>query len=248
MAVNHHIQGGLSIGRSSEQLLMEDLILESIKFYGFDLMYLPRKTVNENDVLNEDVLNTYSSSHTIEMYLNNVDGFGGDSTLFSKFGLEIRDSASFLVSKRRWHELVGRHAVSQLTTRPTEGDILYFPLTKSFFEIRKVDAKNPFFQVGKLYTYRLDCELYQFSHERFGTGIKEIDEITKAFSTDINLWGIELEENEGSILMETMSQSKLIKEEFIITNIIPNSQNEDFTNLNSVLDFSCKNPFGEPIK
>jgi hypothetical protein len=150
---------------------MEDIIIECLKIYGFDTYYIPRKSVNEDDILGEDVLNKYSSAYPLEMYMQNVTGFEGDGDLLTKFGVEFRDTATFIVSRRRWDEVIARSGDAVLTTRPAEGDIIYFPLTKAFFEIKRVESTDPFFQVGKLYVYKLQCELMQYSSEVFDTEI-----------------------------------------------------------------------------
>ena len=102
MATSHYFQSGVPGGRSSEQLLIEDLIIECMKIYGFDTYYLPRKTVYEDGILNEDALNSYDDAYALEMYMQNVTGFEGDGDLLTKFGVEIRDTATFLVARRRW--------------------------------------------------------------------------------------------------------------------------------------------------
>ena len=150
MATNFYFQSGVPGGRSSEQLLMEDIIIECLKIYGFDVYYIPRESVNEDEILTEDPLNKYSNAYPLEMYMSNVTGFEGEGDLLTKFGVEIRDSATFIVARRRWDEAVGQTGNSVSSVRPTEGDVLYFPLTKSYFEIRRVETRDPFFQVGKL--------------------------------------------------------------------------------------------------
>lgn len=245
MPVNHYYQHGYNQGEDSEQELISDLIIESIRIYGFDMIYLPRQSVNVDDILNEDVLNKYDYGYPIEMYLSSVDGFEGEGSLLSKFGLEIRDSATLVVAKKRWHELVQANGTTQLSTRPTTGDIIYFPLTKAFLEIREVKTKNPFFQIGKLYVYSLSCELMQFSHERFNSGIQEIDEIPEAFSLDILPFGLELEE-EGFLLLEEDDKSKFILEGFEVMERDKQSQNEQFTRQVGSVLFSKNNPFGDP--
>ncbi len=243
MSVNHYFQTGVPQGRSSEQLLVEDLVIECMKIYGFETNYLTRKSQNLDLILNEDPLNNYEKSYQIEMYLKNVDGFGGEPALLSKFGVELRDQATFIVSKRRWDQIVGRSGTAVLTSRPAEGDIIYFPLTKSYFEIKYVEAFNPFFQLGKLYVYELTCELLQYSAERIITDDGEIDSLTNN-SLDILSYEFLLED--GSLLnLEYETLSSLILESFSIESIDLRSQNEDFQGEISVLDFTEKNPFGE---
>ena len=148
--VNRYFQSGKTIGRASEQNLYEDLIIESMRIYGFEVYYLPRKVYNQDNILTEDPYNSYENAYPIEMYMENLEGFAGEDELVTKFGLEIRDQANFIVSRRRWVDTVGSTGTTVLSQRPAEGDIIYFPLTQSFFEIRKVDSQTPYFQAGKL--------------------------------------------------------------------------------------------------
>ena len=207
MSVNHYFQTGVPQGRSSEQLLVEDLVIECLKIYGFETNYLTRKVQNLDGILNEDPLNNYENSYQLEMYLKNIDGFGGDQMLLSKFGVEIRDQATFIVSKRRWDEVVGRSGTAVLSSRPAEGDIVFFPITNSYFEIKYVEALNPFFQLGKLYVYELTCELLQYSSERIVTGVDAIDSIT---TNSLDILSYEFLLEDGDLLnleYETLSLS-----------------------------------------
>ena len=244
MATNFYFQSGIPGGRSSEQLLMEDIIIECLKIYGFDTYYIPRVAVNEDDILGEDVLNRYSSAYPLEMYMQNVTGFEGDGDLLTKFGVEFRDTATFIVSRRRWDEVIARSGDAVLTTRPAEGDIVYFPLTKAFFEIKRVESTDPFFQVGKLYVYKLQCELMQYSSEVFETGVSEIDNIASGDSLDVNAFNLLLQSGDRALL-EEYSPAGIILQSYNLSTILPNVDNEDFRGDISVLDFSERNPFGE---
>jgi hypothetical protein len=244
MATNFYFQSGIPGGRSSEQLLMEDIIIECLKIYGFDTYYIPRQAENEDLILGEDVLEKYEHAYPLEMYMQNVNGFEGDGDLLTKFGVEIRDTATFVVARRRWDEVIARSGDAVLTTRPAEGDIVYFPLTKAFFEIKRVDATDPFFQVGKLYVYKLQCELMQYSSEIFDTGVSEIDSLASDKDFDINNFNVLLETGDR-FLLEYYSESSLVLESYQLNTILPNTQNENFTSEISVLDFSETNPFGE---
>jgi len=161
-----------------EQLLVEDLVIEALKIYGLDLYYLPRTTRDEVDYLyGEDGLKQYRTAHAIEMYLENVTGFDGDQDFISKFGLEIRDEITMLVSRLRF-----RYTVNGLT-RPNEGDLIYIPMTTSFFEITDVESENDqamFYTLGRgrggnVYVYALKLKQYVFSNEIIETGIADID-------------------------------------------------------------------------
>lgn len=165
---------------TGEQQLYEDLIVEFIKIHGDDMWYIPRAFVNKDEIYGEDDLSEYNSAYLIEIYVRSYDGFQGDGSFVSKFGLEIRDQVTFTISKRRFEEDIGN---AESIFRPREGDLLYFPLNRKVFEIKYVDNKPFFYPFGELFTYDLYCENFEYSSERFNTGIPEIDSI-KILSTD----------------------------------------------------------------
>lgn len=164
-------------GTPSEQRLYEDLIIESLKIYGLDVYYLPREIVKLDELFGEDILSKFDENYTIEMYMANFDGFQGDGTLFTKFGVRISDEATFIVSKRRWEDLVSSSNNLVSSFRPNEGDLIYYPLTKSLFQIKFVEHELPFRQLGAVQTYQLRCELMEYSDERIETGVDELDDI-----------------------------------------------------------------------
>ena len=161
----------------SEQYLYEDIVIESLKMYGQDVYYLPRDIVNEDDIFGDDVPSRFNSSHKIEMYIENIEGFDGDGDLFTKFGVEIRDQATFVVARRRWTQTVGRYDNEINSVRPLEGDLIYIPLSRSLFQIMHVEHEQPFYQLSNLPVYKLRCELFEYNDEDLDTGIEAIDDI-----------------------------------------------------------------------
>ena len=159
----------------SEQNLYEDLIIESLQIYGQDVYYIPRTLVNRDNVLNEDPASSFDDAYLLEMYIENTEGFEGAGDLYSKFGLEIRDDATFVVSRRRWENRVGVFSSNVTDPRPQEGDLLFLPMTNSFFEISYVEDDTPFFQLSNLPVYRMTCSLFEYNDEDFETGIEGID-------------------------------------------------------------------------
>lgn len=139
------------------------------------MFYIPRTVVGLDPLLGEDRLSEFNNSYGINVYFDNVDSFGGQGAFLSKFGLMNEYSATVTMAKRRWTELVARFGQTELPNRPAEGDLLYFPMTKGLFEIKFVQDKDPFYQLGKLYTWKLDIELFQYSSEKIDTGIPDID-------------------------------------------------------------------------
>lgn len=177
MATSVYFSGAVK----SEQDLYEDLVTESIKVFGQDVIYIPRTRISEDALLNEE-FSEFTAAYPIEMYLESAEGFEGDGNLLGKFGLEIRDQADFVVTKRRWDSVVGvnvNDANLGYTEKgkPAEGDLIYMTLTQRLFEIRYVEPKNPFYQLGNLPTYTMTAELFEYNDQHFDTGYDEIDAI-----------------------------------------------------------------------
>jgi hypothetical protein len=175
-----------SQGSIQEQLLFEDLIIESIKIHGHDVYYIPREELRRDEILNEE-FSRFGSSYAIEMYVNSIEGFEGDGDLMSKFGFEIRDQATFVVSKNRWRNLTGYTNNTLQDGRPREGDLVYLPLSNSLFEVKFVEHEKPFYQLNNIPVYQLQCELYEYSGEEFETGIGEIDSIQSDYTSSTTL-------------------------------------------------------------
>lgn len=160
----------------NEQGLYEDLVIESLQFYGEDVYYLPRELVNKDVIFGDDVPSRFTDAYKIEMYIENNEGFGGEGDLFTKFGIELRDQATFVVARKRWKGLIG-NKLDAYNFRPREGDIIYLPMSESMFEIFKVETETPFYQLQQLPTFRLQCELFEYNDEDFDTGIDFINQI-----------------------------------------------------------------------
>jgi hypothetical protein len=162
---------------STEQHLYEDIVVESLRMYGHECFYLPREVVEEDTILNEDVQSTFGDAYAVEMYIENTDGFEGEGDLMSKFGLSIRDTATFVISLRSWERFISLDSNLATSLRPNEGDLIHFPMSGSLFEIKFVEHENPFYQVGKLFTFKMQCELFEYSGEDFDTDVAGIDKI-----------------------------------------------------------------------
>lgn len=166
----------------SEQRLYEDLIIESLKFYGQDVYYIPREVVSKDTVFSDTELSRFNNAYKIEMYIENLEGFDGEQDLFTKFGVEIRNSATFVLARRRFNTIIGKKENGGDPSkyyRPREGDLIHLPLSNSTFQIQKVFDETPFYQLSNLPVFTLSCELFEYSDEDFDTGVAKIDAIEK---------------------------------------------------------------------
>lgn len=202
----------------SEQDLYEDLIIESIQIYGQDCYYLPRTIVNYDTILGDDIPSKFSSAYIVEMYIENIDGFSGEGNLFQKFGIEIRDQATFVVARKRWKEAVSDLDNVLTGDLPHTGDLIYFPLTKSLFQIMHVERESPFYQLSNLNVVKLECELFEYNDEVLDTGVDSIDAIeTLGYNIAITL---DSDSNSipvvvGDILTQTFADSVQLSGEVI---------------------------------
>lgn len=212
------------------QDLIEEIVLESIKQYGIDVYYIPKKFNKLDNVFGEDILQSYTNVFNIEMYLENFAQMGGEREVISRFGLEIKDEFSLIVSRKRFEQEAAK--LPTMSSRPVQiespmmGDLIYFPLTKGLFEIKYVDNKHIFYQQGKLYTYKVDCELYKYSYEQFNTGIDDIDVIQENLSKAVDV------DNDGV-------------PDFITKSKGPDDNEELQQKADDIIDFSEIDPFSE---
>ena len=186
----------------SEINLYEELIIEALKIYGQDVYYLPRTIVNEDTLLGDDPASQFASSYKIEMYIENVEGFDGEGDLFTRFGVEIRDECTFVVSKNRWANQVARADNALQGDRPTEGDLIYLPLSKSMFEIRHVEHEQPFYQIENVPTYKMRCTLFEYSGEDMDTGNTLIDSLEKDYAYQYKVCTIAPKKATASLLFD----------------------------------------------
>lgn len=168
-------------GTRSEQTLYEDIIIESLKIYGQDVYYIPREIVGRDRIFDDDSVSRFDNAYKIEMYIENIEGFDGEGDLFTKFGVEIRDAATFVVAKRRWNNTVAKYEDEEGNTffRPREGDLIHLPLSNSVFEIMRTETQEPFYQLKNLPVFKMRCELFEYNDEDFDTGIDQIDNVER---------------------------------------------------------------------
>ena len=210
------------------QDLLEELSIEAIKVNGIDAYYLPRKLRKSDTIFGEDPLSYFLDYFRIEVYVDNNTGFAGDGQIIQKFGVELKQEIILTISRKRFAEEAAK--LDAATDRPAEiyapfmGDLIYFPLSKSLFEIKFVEPFNIFFQQGKLYTYQITCELFKYSMENINTGNTEIDRI------EDDAVGQYTTSADGTFIMD----KKSVNENTTIENLSDN-----------IIDFSDKDPFSQ---
>ena len=188
-------------GHKPEQNLYEDLIIESLQIYGHDFLYIPREMLNVDELFGEDIVSKFNKGYPIEMYVETVGGYDGEE-LFQKFGLEIKDESTFVVSKRRWNEVIG---YKEDQTRPNEGDLIYVPFSKALFTISFVEHEKPFYQLKNLPVYHLNVTMFEYNDEELNLTDDGIDvsKITVANSMDLTINAVA-----GYKIGEVMSQTQ----------------------------------------
>jgi hypothetical protein len=225
MATNPFVN---NISYKPTQDLLEELSIESIKMYGLDVYYLPRKFRKKDDIFGEDALSQFKDHFKIEAFLENNTAFAGDGQIIQKFGVELKQEIVLTLSRKRFAEEAAKLDVA--SDRPVEiyapfmGDLIYFPLTKALFEIKFVEPFNVFFQQGKLYTYQITCELFKYSMESIDTGNTEIDRIEDDVVSEYTTT------SDGTFIMDKKSQN----------------ENTSIQNLSdNIIDFTDKDPFSQ---
>ena len=168
-------------GSVGEQNLMQELINEQLKIYGVEITYIPRKIVNRSTVFEELERSKFDDNFLLEAYVETFDGYGGQGDIMTKFGMTLKDELTVSVSRERFEDFIAPFMEAMpddemiIDTRPREGDLIFFPLGNRLFEVKFVEHEDPFYQLGKNYIYKLQCELFEYEDEIIDTSIDEID-------------------------------------------------------------------------
>ena len=210
-------------GTNTEQNLLENLITESIQHRGMDLMYIPRTVVDVNELFSEDRFSKYEEVFEIEMYPINQTGYEGQGDLMSKFGIQVDHTGTFIVSRTRWATESQKVTTLQLPNRPAEGDLLYYPLSKSLFKINHVEPHSPFYQLLSNYIWTLKVSLVDFTYHELNTGNADIDDIFSSVTNEL-IEGLEPTETQR----QHQGQNDIMNEK-----------------ADSIIDWNSSNPFGD---
>ena len=233
---------------SQEQRLIEDLTIESIGIYGVEAYYLP-KTYGDYDYLyGEDDLGTFSDYYTVPMYINSVEGFGGEGDFLSKFGVEQRDTMTMSVARWTFEQEVGNESKANIA-RPREGDLIYFPLNKKLYSVNFVEHEPVFYQMGALQFYELRLDMFEYSGERFNTGLYEIDKLETRRSTDIFMNSqFEMETGDPPLPIHLEDGTRILLSGYTEQDVDDVTDSEDTyieTQADNFIDFSDADPFSE---
>lgn len=231
---------------TSEQNLVDDLVNEALMIHGIEVWYLPRRILNPDNVIVNDKLSEFYSAYPLTAFIKNVDGFAGQGDFLSRFGLEIRDQLTLTVSRKQFIQNIVQK--DPLYQRPKEGDVIFFPLNNKLWEIRFVEHEAVFYQMGKLQTWDLQMELYQFNNEIFNTHVPVVDALFAQFADNslnatmashfqlLAADGTPLLTNDGDFLIYGSEDSTGL----------PDAENDDFqTEANKIIDFSEADPYAE---
>ena len=218
-----------------------DLAEEMIKLYGIDMTYIIRNRTSTDNLFGESVSSEFKTAVVVEMYLKNFMGFGGDGDLMSKFGLQVGDTLTMCVGRRRFAQEIGNVYDLQ---RPNEGDLLYFPYTQGIFEIKFVEHEATFYETGSLQFYELRCQKFNYSGEIFNTGIADIDKISRTYGGGNSAAFRILAEN-GNWLTD-QDGNELQLEDSLQDDPLIGLQNDYFeAQGNTFIDFTEGDPFAE---
>lgn len=186
---------------NNEKKLNDELVIETIQNWGQTFHYIPRLSLQNDQIWGEDKDAEFQQATSIEMLLESVDGFGGDGDYLSQFGVEIRDTATVVVSKTRWNEEFPEQQF------PKEGDLLYYPMNKGLFQINYVAHREPFFQLGQNYVFKLKIERFEYGWENMNTGIAEVDNLNNLFNETEDMINIVPENNTDDKAVEEKALS-----------------------------------------
>ena len=223
-----------------EQELLSELVQESIKIHGIDVYYLPRETVDKDEVYTEDALNEYQRALLLDAYLKSFDGFEGEGQFLQKFNLEIRDTITLSIAQRTFQDEITNPVG---IVRPREGDLIYLPVAKRLLKISYVEKFPVMMPLGSLPSFDVKCEMFEYSGEVLNTGIREIDAIEKDYNIELNNFTIA---TESRLELRDEDGFSIIQESYDIDLVDPTAQNDEIeAEADDIIDFSERDPFSE---
>lgn len=230
----------MTLDSRKEQSLWNTLIIEAIKAKGKDMMYIPRALTNYDPIRGEDDQSIYPEAFSIEMYIRDAGGYSGEQYFASKFGMQNQSEITLTVSKTVWEEIVGQ---KNNQIRPNEGDLIWFTLDKRMFQIKFVDYKPFFYQVGDTQVYDLVCSMWEYSNEQLTTGFWDIDKLQYKYSTNGLDFAIELEDG----VLGSQEDDLIVAQEYFTNEwndpIEDNSEIVEENLEREIIDYSEKDPF-----
>ena len=158
------------------------------------------------------------------------------------YQIETANTGAYSNSHSLMLETGSANGYSITSSRPNEGDLIFFPLNEKLYEIKFVEHEEIFYPHGKLYTYDLACELFQYSSQQLDTGNTAIDSLELSYSADQLFYQFTLEN--GDTL--TGEDGDYIVQEYRLETTDNAANNEFFTQQSlDFIDFSETNPFSE---
>lgn len=228
----------------NEQDLIDSLIIESISIYGHEMYYCPRVIVAKDDIYGEDTISEYNSARLTDFYIKSYESYEGDGTFMSKFNLQIRDQMRFQIAMRTFEKDVIQY---ENIDRPREGDLIYSPMMRRLFVVMYVNKQPIFYQMGSLQLYELTCEVFEYSNERFNTGIPDIDSIQADYSfveeqsSIITNNNFAIVDNTGNTLTTGQFDFETQNGDTYADNMEIEEEGKD------LVDWSDRDPFGEGL-
>lgn len=151
-----------------EQALLSSLKKEAIEIYGVNVYYVKRNSVDYNNILGEDLKQSFTDATMLVMYPENIEGYGSNKEMLSKFGFSLQDTLNWVVHKDEFSLVLNQQY-------PQAGDLIYWDTVKRLFSITFVDIDYEFNQLGKNYVYQIQSETFKYSSETIDTDIPSLD-------------------------------------------------------------------------
>lgn len=152
-------------GHEGEWRLRESLAAESIQFEGTDLVYIPRKWVTTDDILQEIVMSRFDRGYVIEGVISGMEQLVENAFMLNNLNIMGLTTIEVTIAKARFAEEVPADAL-QIPGRPNEGDLIFVPMTRALLEIRFAEPDNLMVSGGHLHVYKLKCEFFRSSAEK----------------------------------------------------------------------------------
>lgn len=207
------------------QTLADTLVAESIQMRGVECYYLPREFVDLDLVFGEDPSSKFTKAWKFAAYLESFEGYEGANTFFSKYGMSVQDEINISINPGLFkHQTNG--------TEPKEGDLIYFKMDNSLFEIKWVEPYNPFYQVGRNAIRKINAAKFVYSGEEIQPDLQRNEGIYIDDHADLDLEPLKNLDGMFDILDKPFEEVKTINTEakaYVEPYVVQNNRGEGQT-------------------
>lgn len=155
------------INEAGEANTYNNIFAESTHLHGSDVVYIERTLHGAEPIFGEYLASTLTKGTPMRLFLEETTAWGGAGDMYSKFGLQVQDEATFYCPTITFLQAKYDEETKEfIPFYPKVSDLIYFVKGKKLFEIQHIEneAQPGFFVFGNRNSYVMKCKVYTYDH------------------------------------------------------------------------------------